>query len=87
MRSLNAYPKGNRTRRLGRAQSRILARRTHYGKKSSSNSWMIDEDWFNLGKADAWTGRAKQPPEHSPLAASMYDLGYSEGKIKRSPID
>jgi hypothetical protein len=55
-------------------------------KKSSSNSWMLDEDWFNLGKADAWAGRAKQPPEQSSLAASMYDLGYSEGKIKRSPI-
>jgi hypothetical protein len=47
---------------------------------------MTDEEWLNQGKADAWAGRPKQPPSHDSLAASMYDLGYSEGQIKRSPI-
>lgn len=46
---------------------------------------MCEEDWFNLGKADAWAGKIKSPPE-SALAASMYDLGYSEGEIKNPPI-
>lgn len=53
--------------------------------KSVSHRLLGDEDWFNLGKADAWAGRAKQPPEHSPQAASLYDLGYNEGEIERSP--
>jgi hypothetical protein len=48
---------------------------------------MSDEDWFNLGKADAWARRPKQPPSQNSLAASMYDLGYSEGSIERSPIN
>jgi hypothetical protein len=43
-----------------------------------------DEDWFNIGKEDAWRGRPKQAPEHDPQAASMYDLGYNEGEITRS---
>ena len=47
---------------------------------------MSNEDWFNLGKADAWAGRPKLPPEHDSQAASMYELGYSEGKIERPPI-
>jgi hypothetical protein len=47
---------------------------------------MTDEEWLNQGKADAWAERPKQPPSHNSLAASMYDLGYSEGQIKRSPI-
>jgi hypothetical protein len=47
---------------------------------------MTDEEWLNQGKADAWDGQSKQSPSHNSLAASMYDLGYSEGQIKRSPI-
>lgn len=49
------------------------------------NSWMTDEDWFNLGKTDAWLGRSKHPPEQDPQAASFYDLGYSEGVIGHPP--
>ncbi|MBE9053207.1 hypothetical protein IQ243_22835 [Nostocales cyanobacterium LEGE 11386] len=48
---------------------------------------MTDEDWFNLGKSDAWAGRPKVPPEEDSQAASMYDLGYSEGEIKHPPIE
>ncbi len=48
---------------------------------------MTDEDWINQGKADAWAGKPKQTPEHDPQAASMYDLGYCEGEIERSPIN
>lgn len=48
---------------------------------------MTDEDWISQGKADAWAGKAKQNPEHDPQAASMYDLGYCEGEIKRSPTN
>ncbi len=51
-----------------------------------SNTFMTDEDWIDQGKADAWAGKPKQPPEHDPQAASMYDLGYCEGEIERSPI-
>ena len=47
---------------------------------------MTDEDWINQGKADAWEGKPKQTPEHDPQAASMYDLGYCEGEIERSPL-
>lgn len=42
-----------------------------------------DTDWFDKGKEDAWFGRPKQPPEQDPQAASLYDLGYSEGEIER----
>ncbi|VEP14911.1 conserved hypothetical protein [Hyella patelloides LEGE 07179] len=49
-------------------------------------AFMNDEDWLNQGKSDAWAGKPKQTPEHDPQAASMYDLGYCEGAIKRSPI-
>ncbi len=52
-----------------------------------SFSWMSDEDWFNLGKADAWERKNKQPPEHDSQAASMYELGYCEGEIKHPPIE
>lgn len=48
-------------------------------------SGMTDEDWLNLGKSDAWAGKPKSAPENDVLAASMYDLGYSEGSIERSP--
>jgi hypothetical protein len=44
---------------------------------------MTQEDWFNLGKEDAWCGRPKCSPEQDPQAASLYDLGYSEGVIEK----
>ncbi|BAY72785.1 MULTISPECIES: hypothetical protein [Nostocaceae] len=47
-----------------------------------SGSGMSDEDSVNLGKSDAWAGKPKAPPEHDTQAASMYELGYSEGEIK-----
>ena len=53
----------------------------------TANSWMTDEDWFNLGKADAWEKKNKQPPEQDCQAASMYELGYCEGKIGLSPTE
>ena len=53
---------------------------------NSSTPWMTDEDWVNLGKSDAWAGKPKLPPEDNVLAASMYDLGYSQAGIERSPI-
>lgn len=40
---------------------------------------MTEEDWLNLGKADAWAGQPKRSPQQDPLADSLYDLGYSEG--------
>ena len=52
-----------------------------------SNALMTDEDWINRGKADAWAKKPKQTPEHDPQAASMYDLGYCEGVIERSPVN
>lgn len=48
---------------------------------------MTHEDWFNLGKADAWAKKAKIAPEHDSQAASLYDLGYNEGEIEHSPTD
>ncbi|MBF2005530.1 hypothetical protein ACF3DV_32530 [Chlorogloeopsis fritschii PCC 9212] len=51
------------------------------------NSGMTDEDWFNLGKSDAWAGKPKVPPEQDSQAASMYELGYSEGEIKHPPTE
>ncbi|MBL1200249.1 MAG: hypothetical protein FWK04_14420 [Nostoc sp. GBBB01] len=60
-----------------------------YIKKITFNTFvfeMTDEDWFNLGKSDAWAGRFKMSPEQDSQAASMYDLGYSEGKNQRPPI-
>ncbi|MBD2415512.1 hypothetical protein FACHB389_20110 [Nostoc calcicola FACHB-389] len=59
-----------------------------YIKKTTFNifaSEMTDEDWFSLGKSDAWSGQSKISPEQDSQAASMYDLGYSEGKTQRSP--
>ncbi|MGG6293924.1 hypothetical protein ACQ4M4_05835 [Leptolyngbya sp. AN02str] len=44
-----------------------------------------ETDWFDQGKEDAWLKRSKRPPEHDPEAASLYDLGYSEGSTQRSP--
>jgi hypothetical protein len=46
---------------------------------------MTDEDWLNLGKSDAWAGKPKTPPQQDVQAASMYELGYSEGEIKHPP--
>jgi outer membrane protease len=51
-----------------------------------SNIYMTDRDWIDKGKADAWDGKGKHPPEHDPQSASMYDLGYCEGEIGRSPL-
>ena len=50
-------------------------------------SWMTQEDWFNLGKTDAWCGRPKCSPEQDPQASSLYDLGYSEGVIEKPRHD
>jgi hypothetical protein len=47
---------------------------------------VILEEWFNLGKSDAWAGQPKRSPQQDPLADSLYDLGYSEGETQRSPI-
>jgi hypothetical protein len=47
---------------------------------------MTDEDWIDAGKADAWAGKPKSPPEREPQAASMYELGYCEGAIERNPL-
>jgi hypothetical protein len=44
------------------------------------------EDGFTQGKADAWAGQSKSPPEEDVEAASLYDLGFSEGAIRRSPL-
>jgi hypothetical protein len=52
---------------------------------NDNDSLLLDQDWFDRGKEDAWAGRSKQPPEHDPNAASFYDLGYSEGEIERPP--
>jgi hypothetical protein len=52
-----------------------------------TNVCMTQEDWFNLGKEDAWSGRSKCPPEQDPQAASLYDLGYSEGAIERPRVE
>lgn len=46
---------------------------------------LTSEDWFNQGKEDAWIGRSKQPPINDPVAASLYDLGYSEGTSRKPP--
>lgn len=54
-------------------------------RENKFNSKMTDEDWFNLGKSDAWAGKPKAAPEHNSQSASMYDLGYSEGEIKHPP--
>ncbi|WP_066379246.1 MULTISPECIES: hypothetical protein [unclassified Anabaena] len=53
--------------------------------KNRFDAEMTDEDWFNLGKSDAWAGKPKISPEQDAQGASMYDLGYSEGKIKYPP--
>lgn len=53
---------------------------------SQDASSRVDEDWFSRGKDDAWAKRPKHAPEHDPQAASLYDLGYSEGEIQRSPV-
>lgn len=47
---------------------------------------LTDCDWIDRGKADAWAGKPKSPPEHNPQAASMYDLGYCEGEIEKPPV-
>ncbi|BCL39742.1 hypothetical protein [Nostoc sp. MS1] len=42
--------------------------------------------WSTSRKSDAWEGKPKAPPEHDTEAASMYELGYSEGEIKTSVV-
>ncbi len=49
------------------------------------DTWTMHEDWFSRGKEDAWSGRPKCPPEQDPEAASLYDLGYSEGVVEHPP--
>lgn len=49
------------------------------------DAWMTQEDWLSRGKEDAWFRRPKQAPEQDTQAASLYDLGYSEGTIGRPP--
>lgn len=51
----------------------------------ASNVHMSDREWMDRGKSDAWAGKSRQPPE-DPRAASMYELGYCEGEIERSPV-
>ncbi|MBH8564679.1 hypothetical protein I8748_21250 [Nostoc sp. CENA67] len=61
-----------------------------YIKKITFNTFssgISDEDWFSLGKSDAWAGKPKASPEQDSQAASMYDLGYSEGKIQHPPTE
>ena len=53
---------------------------------SIHTTFMTDEDWIDKGKADAWSRKPRDSPEHDPKAASMYDLGYCEGEIRRSPV-
>jgi hypothetical protein len=55
--------------------------------ENTFGSGMTNEDWFNLGKSDVWAGKAKVPPEADSQAASMYELGYCEGEIKRPPTE
>jgi hypothetical protein len=55
--------------------------------KNTLDSGMADEDWFSLGKSDAWARKPKVPPEQNAQAASMYDLGYAEGEITHSPTE
>lgn len=58
-------------------------------KKTTLNTFSsgTDEDWFSLGKSDAWAKKPKAPPEQDSQAASMYDLGYSEGETQRPPTE
>ncbi len=55
-------------------------------RPSNHKHLITAEDWFNKGKTDAWSGHTKSAPEHDAQAASMYDLGYCEGIIGRSPF-
>jgi hypothetical protein len=64
--------------------------RDAYMKNTKGNTFvsgMTDEDWFSLGKSDAWAGKPKMSPEQDSQAASMYDLGYSEGEITHPPTE
>lgn len=56
-------------------------------RETTSICWISEEDWFNLGKIDAWAKRPKQPPEEDSQAARIYELGYSEGQIESRPIE
>jgi hypothetical protein len=52
-----------------------------------SNSFLTEEDYFNLGKSDAWAGKPKLSPEDTVEGAELYDLGYNEGMIEYAPIE
>ncbi|PPS42322.1 hypothetical protein [Chroococcidiopsis sp. TS-821] len=53
---------------------------------TKNNTKATYEDWFNVGKSDAYAGKPKTPPEDAE-SASMYDLGYSEGEITCPPTE
>ncbi len=53
--------------------------------KQLPNLNLSNEEWFNYGKAHAWAKRPKLLPEQDSIAATMYDLGYSEGLIQTPP--
>jgi hypothetical protein len=57
-----------------------------YINSNSSNSFLTNEDYFNLGKSDAWAKKPKLPPEDTVEGAELYDLGYNEGMIEYAPI-
>lgn len=54
---------------------------------NSADFSLSDEDWMSLGKADAWEGKPKRPPQEDSQAASMYELGYAEGVTQRPPLE
>jgi hypothetical protein len=66
---------------LRRAKSMTDLNLTGIAETGIAEAGITDHDWLNQGKADAWAGCPKCPPEKNPEAASLYDLGYSEGKI------
>lgn len=49
------------------------------------NYFLTEEDYFNLGKSDAWAGKSKRSPEDTVEGAELYDLGYNEGTIEYAP--
>lgn len=57
-----------------------------YTNNEDLNSCLTEEDYFNLGKSDAWAGKSKCPPEDTVEGAELYDLGYNEGNIEYAPI-
>jgi hypothetical protein len=79
-----------RQNRVSKRTEALKFQRCTQMTKTTENAFYpekTDEDWFNLGKSDAWEGKPKTPPEEDARAASMYELGYSEGEIKRPPTE